>query len=246
MKLQSKVAIITGGGSGLGEEACLLFAKEGAKVVVADYNEDAAKQVVSNIVKDGGDAIAIKVNVANRDEVNKMVQTVKDRYKQIDILINNAGITQDSTLLKMKQEQWDNVIAVNQTGVFNCTQAVISHMIEQGSGRIVNTSSIVGRMGNFGQTNYAATKAAVIAMTQTWAKELGRKGINVNAVAPGFISTPMTEKMPENVLNQMKEKVSLQRLGTARDVANAYLYLSSEDSTYINGAVIPVDGGLSI
>jgi len=152
----------------------------------------------------------------------------------------------DSTLVKMTQEQWDRVISINQTGVFHCTQAVVPHMIKEGYGRIINTSSIVGRMGNFGQTNYAASKAAVIAMTQTWAKELGRKGINVNAVAPGFIMTPMTEKMPENVLQGMKEKVALQRLGTPRDIANTYVFLASDDSSYINGAVIPVDGGLSI
>jgi len=160
--------------------------------------------------------------------------------------VNNAGITRDAMLTKMTEDQFQQVLDVNLTGVFHCTQAVIPHMIKEGFGRIINTSSIVGRMGNFGQTNYAASKAAVIAMTQTWAKELGRKGITVNAVAPGFIMTPMTEKMPEKVLQGMKEKVSLQRLGTPRDIANAYLFLASNESSYINGAVIPVDGGLSI
>lgn len=241
MKLEGKVAIITGGAGGLGKETSLLFASEGAHVVVADYNKSLAEETAKEI-----DGIGLGVDVSSRDQVDRMVNEVIEQFGRIDILINNAGITMDSSLVKMTQEQWDQVISINQTGVFHCTQAVVPHMIKEGYGRIINTSSIVGRMGNFGQTNYAATKAAVIAMTQTWAKELGRKGINVNAVAPGFIMTPMTEKMPEKVLNGMREKVSLQRLGTPRDIANTYLFLASDDSSYINGAVIPVDGGLSI
>ncbi|PKR85723.1 beta-ketoacyl-ACP reductase [Heyndrickxia camelliae] len=241
MKLEGKVVIITGGAGGLGKEASLLFASEGAHVVVADYNKEAAEEIANGV-----NGLGLAVDVSNREQVDRLVNEVIDRYGKIDILINNAGITMDSTLVKMNQEQWEHVIAINQTGVFHCTQAVVPHMLQAGYGRIINTSSIVGRMGNFGQTNYAATKAAVIAMTQTWAKELGRKGINVNAVAPGFIMTPMTEKMPEKVLQGMKEKVSLQRLGTPRDIANTYLFLASDDSSYINGAVIPVDGGLSI
>jgi 3-oxoacyl-[acyl-carrier protein] reductase len=241
MKLEGKVAIITGGAGGLGKEASLLFASEGAHVVVADYNKTLAEQTAKEI-----NGMGLGVDVSKRDQVDGMVNDVLDKFGKIDILINNAGVTMDSTLVKMTEEQWNQVVSINQTGVFHCTQAVVPHMINEGFGRIINTSSIVGRMGNFGQTNYAATKAAVIAMTQTWAKELGRKGINVNAVAPGFIMTPMTEKMPEKVLNGMKEKVSLQKLGTPRDVANTYLFLASDDSSYINGAVIPVDGGLSI
>lgn len=246
MLLKDKVAIITGGGSGLGEAACKLFAKEGAKVVVADFDLTKARVVADFIHEHGGQAIADYVDVSQRATVYSMVDNVIDIFGRVDILVNNAGITMDSTLVKMKQEQWDNVIAVNQTGVFNCTQEVIPRMIQQGFGRIINTSSIVGRFGNFGQTNYAATKAAVIAMTQTWAKELGRKGINVNAVAPGFIATPMTKKMPPDVLKKMESMVSIQRLGDPEDVANVYLFLASEASKYINGAVIPVDGGLSI
>jgi 3-oxoacyl-[acyl-carrier protein] reductase len=241
MKLEGKVAIITGGAGGLGKETSLLFASEGAHVVVADYNKTLAEQTAKEI-----NGMGLGVDVSKRDQVDGMVNDVLDKFGKIDILINNAGITMDSTLVKMTEEQWNQVVSINQTGVFHCTQAVVPHMINEGFGRIINTSSIVGRMGNFGQTNYAATKAAVIAMTQTWAKELGRKGINVNAVAPGFIMTPMTEKMPEKVLAGMKEKVSLQKLGTPRDVANTYLFLASDDSSYINGAVIPVDGGLSI
>jgi len=246
MRLEGKVAIITGAGSGLGKEAAFLFAKEGATVVVADYNENASEIVVNEIIQDGGQALAVKVNVANHDNVKLMVKTVMDHYGKIDILINNAGITADSTLLKMTDEQWHNVINVNLTGVYYCTREVAPHMVANGSGKIVNTSSIVGRMGNFGQTNYAAAKGALLSMTQTWAKELGRKGITVNAVAPGFIETDMTKKMPETVLQGMKEKVAVQRLGSPRDVANMYLFLSSSESNYVNGAVMPVDGGLSI
>jgi len=246
MRLEGKVAIITGAGSGLGKEAAFLFAKEGATVVVADYNENASEIVVNEIIQDGGQALAVKVNVANHANVKLMVKTVMDHYGKIDILINNAGITADSTLLKMTDEQWHNVINVNLTGVYYCTREVAPHMVANGSGKIVNTSSIVGRMGNFGQTNYAAAKGALLSMTQTWAKELGRKGITVNAVAPGFIETDMTKKMPETVLQGMKEKVAVQRLGSPRDVANMYLFLSSSESNYVNGAVMPVDGGLSI
>ncbi|MBO0960060.1 beta-ketoacyl-ACP reductase [Neobacillus sp. MM2021_6] len=241
MKLEGKVAIITGGAGGLGKETCLLFSSEGAHVVVADYHKNLAEETAREI-----NGLGLGVDVSQRCQVDRMVNEVLEQYGKIDILINNAGITQDSTLVKMTEEQWNQVVSINQTGVFHCTQAVVPHMVKEGFGKIINTSSIVGRMGNFGQTNYAATKAAVIAMTQTWAKELGRKGINVNAVAPGFIMTPMTEKMPEKVLTGMKEKVSLQRLGTPRDIANTYLFLASDDASYINGAVIPVDGGLSI
>ena len=262
--LNGKVAIVTGGGSGLGEAACKVFAANGAKVVVADYNFMAAKRVADEINDLYGGApipmqiaagelnsreytaIPVCVNVADRVHVDNMVTDVLHTFGKIDILINNAGITADSTLVKMTEEQYDQVIAINQKGVFNCTQAIVPHMIEQGSGRIINTSSIVGRFGNFGQTNYAATKAAVIAMTQTWARELGRKGINVNAVAPGFIATPMTEKMPEKVLKSMADKVPVQRLGDPEDIANAYLYLASGMAKYVNGTVLCVDGGLTI
>jgi len=246
MRVKDKVVIVTGGASGLGKETCFVFASEGAQVVIADYNVEEAKKVEAEIIEQGGQAFAIFADVSKQDSVETMVSTIVEKFGKIDVLINNAGITADSTLLKMSEEQWDRVIDINQKGVFLCTKAVAPHMVAQKSGRIINTSSIVGKMGNFGQTNYAATKAAVIGMTQTWAKELGRKGINVNAVAPGFIATPMTEKMPENVLADMKAKVAVQRLGLPRDVANAYLFLASDDSSYVNGSVLSVDGGLSI
>lgn len=246
MLLQDRVAIITGGASGLGEAACVLFAKEGAKVVIADFNIDAAHMLAEKITDNNGEALAVQVDVSDRESIDNMVQTVIDTYGQIDILINNAGITADKTLVKMERKHWDQVIAVNLTGVFDCGQAVAPHMIEKGYGRIINTSSIVGKMGNVGQSNYSAAKAGVIGLTQTWAKELGRKGITSNAVAPGFIDTPMTKKMPPEVLENMKNMVSVKRLGTPEDIANTYLFLASDKANYINGAVISVDGGLSI
>jgi 3-oxoacyl-[acyl-carrier protein] reductase len=245
MLLESKVAIITGGGSGLGESAAQLFAENGAKVVIADYNIINANRVTAAINENGGEAMAIWLDVADRTSVDNMVFHVKRLLGKIDILVNNAGITKDKTLLKMTDEQFDAVIATNLKGVFNCTQAVAPHMVEQGFGRIINTSSVV-RNGNVGQTNYSASKAAVVAMTKTWAKELGKKGINVNAVAPGFIATPMTKAMPAAVLKAMDEQVPLKRLGDPEDIANAYLYLASELSNYVNGTVLCVDGGLVI
>jgi 3-oxoacyl-[acyl-carrier protein] reductase len=185
-----------------------------------------------------------QVNVADRDSVDSMVEQVRSVYGNIEILVNNAGITKDAMLSKMTVEDFQKVIDVNLTGVFHCTQAVLPSMIENGRGRIINTSSVSGIYGNVGQTNYAATKAGVVGMTKSWAKELGRKGINVNAVAPGFIETGMTAKVPEKVLNQMKQMVPLARLGKPEDIANAYLFLASDESNYVNGTVLHVDGGI--
>jgi 3-oxoacyl-[acyl-carrier protein] reductase len=243
--LNGKVAIITGSGSGLGKAAALLFAENGCKVVVADYNVMAAKEVAEEIKEHGGDALFIWLDVTDRKSAEDVVKHTKNLFDRIDILINNAGITRDKTLLKMTEEQFDAVINTNLKGVFNMTQAVVPHMLEQGSGRIINTSSVV-RNGNVGQTNYSASKAAVVAMTKTWAKEFGRKGINVNAVAPGFMKTPMTEAMPKDVLNIMANMVPLKRLGEPEDIANAYLFLTSEMSNYVNGTVLEVDGGLIV
>lgn len=246
MRLLNKVAIITGGASGIGLAAVKKFVSEGAKVVIADFNEEAGKAVEAELLGQGADVTFIPVNVADRVSVDKMVAQTLEKYGQIDILVNNAGITQDAMLHKMTIEQWESVISINLSGVFHCTQGVVGHMRERGYGRIINTSSVVGKFGNIGQTNYAATKAGVIGMTQTWAKELGRKGITVNAVAPGFIRTPMTAKMPEKILAMMEEKVNVGRLGEPEDVANAYLFLASDEASYINGIVLSVDGGLSI
>ncbi|MCL6635408.1 MAG: 3-oxoacyl-ACP reductase FabG [Peptococcaceae bacterium] len=244
MRLQGKVAVITGGARGIGAAAARLFAGEGAAVAVADFDAAAAEDLCREIAGAGGRASFFRVDVAGRESVLAMVDGVVAEFGRIDVLVNNAGITRDAMLAKMTPEQWEQVLAVNLTGVFNCTQAVAAVMVRQGSGRIINTASVVGVYGNIGQTNYAATKAGVIGMTRTWAKELGRKGITVNAVAPGFIITDMTAAVPQKVLEMMREKTPLGRLGTPEDVARAYLFLASDDAAYINGAVLPVDGGL--
>jgi len=244
MRLAGKVAIITGGARGIGRETALLFAREGARVVLGDLDAEAGDATVREIRAAGGEALFVSVNVADAGQVQAMADATVERFGRIDILVNNAGITRDAFLTKMSPEQWEQVIAVNLTGVFNCTRAVAPVMIAQGSGRILNAASVVGLYGNLGQTNYAASKAGVIAMTRTWAKELGRKGITVNAVAPGFIVTEMTAKVPEKVLEMMREKTPLGRLGHPRDVAYAYLFLASDEAAYINGAVLSVDGGL--
>lgn len=244
MRLKEKVAIITGAGRGIGEFTAKRFAKEGASVVVADLNPEDVNNVVESIKAEGGEAMAYIVNVTDRAMVNNMVKEAVDKYGKIDILVNNAGITADNTLLKLTEEEWDRVINVNLKGVFNCGQAVAAVMAEKGSGVILNASSVVGIYGNFGQTNYAATKWGVIGMTKSWAKELGKKGIRVNAVAPGFIVTPMTAKMPEKVLDLMKDKSPLKTLGYPEDIANAYLFLASDEARYITGTVLSVDGGV--
>lgn len=244
MRLKDKVAIITGGASGIGLAACRRFVEEGAKVVLSDYDAEKGKEEAKKLQDEGYDVQFVQVDVANMKSVRELMDRTLNMYGRIDVLVNNAGITQDATLLKMTEEQFDRVIDVNLKGVFYCTKAVAPIMVEQGKGKIINTSSVVGVYGNFGQTNYAASKSAVIGMTKTWAKELGRKGINVNAVAPGFIATPMVQKMPEKVLEKMKGNVSLARLGDPKDVANAYLFLASDESDYVHGHVLHVDGGI--
>ena len=244
MRLKDKVAIITGSGRGLGREAAILFAQEGARVVVCDINEEAAADTAKTISDAGGTAASVRVDVTDVDSVKAMTDHAMDRFGRIDILVNNAGITADAMLVKMTDEQWDRVINVNLKGVFNCARAAAAIMIQQGSGKIINTASVVGVYGNFGQSNYIATKAGIIGMTKGWAKELGRKGINVNAVAPGFTMTEMMSTVPEKVLTTIREKTPLGRLGEPKDIAYAYLYLASEESNFVNGAVLQVDGGL--
>jgi len=246
LRLKDKVAIITGSTKGIGKETAMVFAREGAKVVVAGTREDAIKEVVAEIKAMGAEAMGFKVDVSKRAQVDEMVAGVKQAWGRIDILVNNAGVTADAMLKKMTEEQFDKVININLKGVYNCAQAVLDIMTEQGSGVILNASSVVGLYGNVGQTNYAAAKWGVIGMTKTWAKELGRKGIRVNAVAPGFIMTPMTEAVPEKVLDLMKEKAPLQRLGKPEDIANAFLFLASDEASFVTGAVLSVDGGLVI
>jgi len=244
MRLKDKVAIITGGANGIGKAACEEFSNQGAKVIIADYDVTSGKELEINLRNQGKDVLFLQVDVAKQESVKEMVTQVLENYKKIDILINNAGITRDAMLSKMTEQDFDLVLDINLKGVFNCTQAVVPHMVEEGYGKIINTSSVSGIYGNVGQTNYAATKAAVVGMTKTWAKELGRKGINVNAVAPGFTKTAMVEKMPEKVIQHMESIVSLQRLGDVQDIANAYLFLASDESSYITGHVLHVDGGI--
>ena len=241
MRLENKVAIITGGAGGIGYAAVKRYVEEGAKVAIVDYDKELGEKVAAEF----GEQVAFfAVDVSKLDQVKNMVEQVVEHFGKIDILVNNAGITRDAMLVKMTEEDFDKVIQINLNGVFYCTQAVVPHMIAQGSGKIISTSSVSGVYGNFGQTNYAATKAAIVGMTKTWAKELGRKGINVNAVAPGFIATPMVEKMPEKVLQQLHGITSLRRLGDPEDIANAYLFLASDESRYITGHVLHVDGGI--
>ncbi len=244
MRLNDKVAIITGAGQGIGKATALLFAREGASVIVADINDAQAEATAREITSTGGKALAVKTNVANVADTEQLVRKSIEAFGRIHILINNAGITRDATLLKMTDDQFNQVIDVNLRGVFNTTRGVAPHMVEAGYGRIVNTASVVALYGNFGQTNYVATKSGVIGMTKVWARELGRKGITVNAVAPGFIATDMIATVPEKVLTAIKERTPLQRLGKPIEIASAYLFLASDEASFVNGAVLSVDGGM--
>jgi 3-oxoacyl-[acyl-carrier protein] reductase len=246
MKVEGKVVIITGAGRGIGRAAAMALGNAGAKVVACDRDEASVKTLAAEIIQAGGQALGESVDVTNRPQIDQMVLKTIEKWGRIDVLINNAGITQDSTLVKMTEDQFDKVIDINLKGVFHCTQAVVPQMIKQGKGKIINTSSVVGIYGNFGQTNYVATKAGVIGMTKTWAKELARKGITSNAVAPGFIETEMTASLPEKVLTGMKDKTPMGRLGAPQDISNAYLFLASDASDFINGHVLSVDGGLTL
>lgn len=252
MRLKDRVALITGGAAGIGQATALRFAEEGARVVICDVNEELGRATATQL---GPEGAFYRVNVADRQAVQEWVDDVAARYGRIDILVNNAGILRDALLVKyrdgqvvrqMSEEEFDQVVAVNLKGVFNCTQAVVPYMIRDGGGVILNASSVVGLDGNFGQTNYVATKSGVIGMTKVWARELGRYNIRVNAVAPGFISTDMVRQMPEKVLEQMRARIPLGRLGEPRDIADAYLFLASDEASYITGAVLRVDGGIVI
>lgn len=245
-RLENKVAIITGGADGIGRAAAYLFAEEGARVCVWDIQQEKGNEVVMQIRSKGGTAEYFSVNTVNYQQVEEATRKVLDLYGQIDILINNAGITRDATFRKMTHEQWHQVIDVNLHGVFNCTKAIAPLMLDRGYGRIINTSSVVGIYGNFGQANYVATKAALIGMTRTLAREFGRKGVTVNAVAPGFTMTEMVARMPDNILKAMIEKIPLGRLAMPEEIARAYLFLASDDASYINGHTLSVDGGMTV
>ncbi|BBJ28561.1 3-oxoacyl-[acyl-carrier-protein] reductase [Athalassotoga saccharophila] len=241
MRLEKKVALITGAASGIGFETAKRFISEGAVIAACDYNEDALKRAQSEL----GDAYKIyKMDVSKHDEVKQIVDRIAKDLGRIDILVNNAGITKDNFLVRMSESDFDAVIAINLKGVYNVTQAVVPYMMNQRSGVILNASSVVGIYGNIGQTNYSASKAGLIGMTKTWSKELARYNIRVNAVAPGYIRTPMTANLPEKVTNLMKEKTPLGRMGEPVDVANAYLFLASDEANYITGQILGVDGGL--
>ena len=244
MRLANKVSIITGAAQGIGEATARKFAQEGAKVVVCDVNERGAQDLAQSITAAGGEAIAFKVDVTSTADVKAMVDGAMAKWGRIDTLVNNAGIVMDAQLKKMTDEQFDRVVDINLKGTYNCARAVVDVMIAQGSGCILNASSVVGVYGNFGQTNYAATKWGVIGMAKTWAKELGPKGIRVNAVAPGFIATPILKDMPEKVIKMMEEKVPLRRLGQPEEMANVYAFLASDEASYVTGVVIEASGGV--
>lgn len=245
-RLRNKVCIVTGGGRGIGREIALTFAREGGDVVIWDMNEENARKVSSECKELGANSIYRKVDVTDREEVKKSVAEVEKEFGHIDVLVNNAGITKDAFLKEMDEKMWDDVINVNLKGTFDCTQFVVPVMAKNGKGSIVNIASVVGIYGNIGQTNYAASKAGIIGMTKTWAKELARDGIRSNAVAPGFIKTPMTAKVPEKVINYMIKRTPMRRMGEASEVANAVLFLASDESSFVTGHILQVDGGLTL
>lgn len=275
MRLQDKVAIITGAGRGIGRATALRFAEEGARVVCADLELAVVTEVADEInararagtngqhkygaesgMGDGNGvnptltvtthALPVQVNVADAASCQAMVEAALDRYGRVDIIVNNAGIVRDARVVKMTEDQFDAVIDVNLKGVYNCTRAVVEHMSERGSGVILSTASIVATYGNFGQTNYVAAKAGVVGMTKVWARELGRKGIRVNAVAPGFIRTRMTEGIPDKVMDAIEQRIPLGYRGDPEDIANAFLWLASDEARYVSGHTLAVDGGAVI
>lgn len=244
MQLEGKKALVTGAAQGIGKTIALLLASEGADVAVSDINIDLAEAAAGEIESLGRTSLAIEGNVADYESSEGMVSSVVDKLGGIDILVNNAGITRDALILRMKEEDWDAVINVNLKGTFNCSKAAVRYMSKQRSGKIVNIASIVGLMGNAGQANYSASKAGVIGLTKTTAREFAGRGININAVAPGFIATAMTDAIPEKARNELISRIPMGRLGSADDVAKATLFLVSEASSYITGQVISVNGGM--
>jgi len=244
LKLTGKVALVTGAAQGIGKAIALLLARNGADLVVSDINLEKAEETAKEIRAIGPKAMAVKVDVANWSDVERMVTGILEKLAKIDILVNNAGITRDKLILRMTEEDWDAVLGVNLKGTFNCTKAVVRHMAKQRSGKIVNIASVVGEMGNAGQANYSASKAGVIGLTKTIAREYAQRGINVNAIAPGYIETPMTEALPEKAKEELRKLIPMERLGKPEDVAEAVLFLVSEESSYITGQVLNVNGGI--
>ncbi len=246
MDLKGKVAIVTGGAQGIGKSIATQLALAGANVVIADVMEEKAKSTAEEISQSGNQAIYIGVDVASLSSVEEMVKKTLDKFGRIDILVNNAGVTRDALIMRMKEEDWDLVLDINLKGAFNCIKIVSPVMMKQKSGKIVNIASIVGINGNAGQANYSASKGGLIALTKTCAKELASRQINVNAVAPGFIQTSMTERLPGEVKEKLSSQIPLGKIGKPEDVASAVLFLVSEKSSYITGEVIKVDGGMAM
>jgi len=245
MLLKGKVALVTGGGRGIGKTIALALAKEGAKVIVNDYVEENAKKVAQEIISLGGQADSVQADISNYEEANNMMKNIL-KEQPVDILINNAGITRDTLLVRMKEEDWDRVINVNLKGVFNCTQAVAKSMMKQRSGRIVNISSVIGLIGNEGQANYAASKAGIIGFSKTVARELATRGVTVNIIAPGYIKTDMTEQISDEAKEKLASLIPMKRLGTPEDIAPLIVFLCSDGASYITGQVINVDGGIAM
>ncbi len=244
MELTNKVAVVTGGAQGIGRSVALLLAQTGADLVISDINLEKAEETVREVEALGRRGMAVRANVAIADEVEKMVLAILERFGHIDILVNNAGIARDKLLLRMSELDWDLVLDINLKGTFNCTKAIVRYMSKQRSGKIVNIASVVGEMGNAGQANYSASKAGVIGLTKTVAREFASRGINVNAIAPGYIVTPMTDVLPEKAKEELRRMIPMERLGQPEDVAQAVLFLVSEKSNYITGQVINVNGGI--
>jgi 3-oxoacyl-[acyl-carrier protein] reductase len=244
MDLEGRVSVVTGASQGIGEAIALSLAQAGAEVILVDIQEDKLTEVTSKIMSSGGQAAFYCVDVSRFDQITEVVATIIEKHKKIDHLINNAGITRDNLLLRMKEDEWDSVIAVNLKGVFNCSKAVIRHMVSNRYGRIVNISSVVGLMGNVGQSNYSASKAGVVGFTKSMAREVAPRGITVNAVAPGYITTSMTESLPDSITKMFIDLIPMKRFGSPEEVARAVKFLLSDDSSYITGQVIGVNGGM--
>lgn len=245
-RCENKNVVITGGSSGIGKATAILFAAEGANVIILDINEKMAKETVKEIESTGGSAFFYNVDVSKLETVRKAADKIAKEIGLVDVLINNAGIIADSSLKKMTEEQFDRVLAINLKGVFNCTKVFSEHMIRKSKGSIISASSVVAHHGNFGQTNYVTSKAAVIGMTKGWARELGPRGVRVNALTPGLVDTEMIHKVPDEILSELKERIPLKRFSTTQEIASVYLFLASDKASYVNGSVLAVDGGLVI
>lgn len=244
MMLKEQTAIITGGARGIGKEIALTLARAGANVVIADLVLEKAQETADEVKKLGAKALVVQVDVTNKEDVDKLLQKTLKEYNSVDILINNAGVTRDTLIIRMKEEDWDFVLKVNLKGTFNCLKSAAKVMIKQRKGKIVNIASIVGFTGNVGQANYSASKAGVIALTKTAARELASRNITVNAIAPGFIDTDMTKSLNEEIKQKLKEQIPLGKLGMPEDIAHSVKFLVSEEASYITGQVIHVNGGM--